>query len=73
MAARAEETPPGADSREWRHRWVVRGHWRNHWYPSLKDHRPVWISPYLKGPADAPLLGGEKVTVVNAPPPEPPD
>ena len=46
-----------------------RAHWRNHWYPSLGDHRPLWIAPYLrKGPADAPLLGGDKVTVVGAPP-----
>lgn len=55
-------------SREWRHRWIVRGHWRNHWYPSLSDHRPTWIAPYPKGPADAPLIGGEKVNVVGAPP-----
>lgn len=58
--------------REWRHRWVVRGHWRNHWYPSLGDHRPKWIAPYLKGPADAPLLGGDKVNVVTAAPPQQP-
>jgi hypothetical protein len=53
--------------REWRHRWVVRGHWRNHWYPSIHDHRPMWIAPYLKGPTDAPLLGGDKVIVIDAP------
>jgi hypothetical protein len=60
----AEQTGAG---REWRHRWVVRGHWRNHWYPSISDHRPPWIAPYLKGPADAPLIGGDKVTVLSAP------
>ena len=53
--------------REWRHRWVVRGHWRNHWYPSLNDHRPKWIAPYLKGPGDAPLIGGDKVYVAGIP------
>ncbi|GIG67779.1 hypothetical protein Pen01_40740 [Phytomonospora endophytica] len=59
----------GSDSgREYRHRWVVRGHWRNHWYPSLGDHRPKWIAPYLKGPDGAPLLGGEKVHVASVPP-----
>lgn len=47
--------------REYHHRWVVNGHWRNQWYPSLEDHRPVWISPYTKGPEDAPFLTGEKV------------
>ena len=25
-----------------------------------------WIAPYLKGPDDAPLIGGDKVTVVGA-------
>lgn len=69
VAARAAERPGGG--REYRHRWIVRGHWRQHWYPSLGDHRPRWILPYPKGPAGAPLLGGDKVTVVGAPPPEP--
>lgn len=48
-------------AREYRHQWMVRGHWRKQWYPSIEDHRPIWIDPYLKGPDDAPMLGGEKV------------
>jgi hypothetical protein len=48
-------------SREWHHRWIVRGHWRQQWYASRGVHRPVWIAPHLKGPEDAPLIGGEKV------------
>ncbi|GLY08215.1 hypothetical protein [Actinoplanes sp. NBRC 101535] len=68
--ARDAEQTGGENSREWRHRWVVRGHWRNHWYPTLSDHRPKWIAPYLKGPDGAPLIGGEKVTVVTASPPD---
>jgi hypothetical protein len=55
----------------WRHRWVVRGHWRNQWFPRLADHRPTWIAPHLKGPADAPLLGGTKVSLASAPTPAP--
>lgn len=51
--------------REYRHRWVVRGFWRNTWYPSTGVHRPQWIAPHLKGPADAPLKGGEKVHLVS--------
>jgi len=43
------------DGRELRVRFIVRGHWRNQWYPSLADHRQIWISPYVKGPEDAPL------------------
>jgi hypothetical protein len=49
------------DGHEYRHQWVVRGHWRQQWYPSIADHRPVWIAPHIKGPDGAPLLGGEKV------------
>lgn len=40
----------------WSHRWMVRGHWRNAWYPSLKQHRQVWIAPHVKGPDDKPLI-----------------
>lgn len=58
----------GGAGREWRHRWVVKGHWRDHWFPSVQENRPLWISPYVKGPGGAPLLGGDKVTVVSAPP-----
>lgn len=43
------------------HRWVVRGHWRKQWYGSQDRHVPIWISPFVKGPDGAPLLGGEKV------------
>jgi hypothetical protein len=42
--------------REWTHRWVVRGHWRNQWYPSEGVHRMVWIAPFVKGPEDKPLI-----------------
>lgn len=63
-AARVSGDEPG---RVYRHRWVVRAHWRNQWYPSIGAHRPKWIAPYLAGPEDAPLLGGDKVTRVSAP------
>lgn len=62
--------PPGAPageggSREWHHRWIVRGHWRMQPYgPGRERVRPTWISPHVKGPADAPMLGGEKVYLV---------
>lgn len=48
-------------TRAYRHRWMVKGHWRQQWYPSLGMHRPVWVAPYVKGPEGAPLLTGEKV------------
>jgi hypothetical protein len=40
---------------EYSHQWLVRGHWRNQWYPSIKMHRQIWIAPYVKGPEDKPL------------------
>lgn len=39
----------------WTHRWVVRGHWRNQWFPSTKTHRQIWIHDFIKGPDDKPL------------------
>ncbi|MET7944242.1 hypothetical protein [Streptomyces sp. NPDC005302] len=48
-------------SREYHHRWITRGHWRQQWHPKRQVHRPVWIAPHIKGPEGAPLIGGEKV------------
>lgn len=45
----------------WSRRWIVRGHWRDQWYPSVKGHRPKWVLPYIKGPEDKPLLQPERV------------
>lgn len=58
---RPASSSAGESDREYRHQWVVRGHWRQQWYPSRGLHRPVWIAPHIKGPEGAPLLGGEKV------------
>lgn len=46
----------GHPSIEWSHQWMVSGHWRNQWVPSINDHRLTWIAPYVKGPEDRPLL-----------------
>lgn len=51
----------GHSSIEYRHRWIVKGHWRNHWFPRQQRHVPLWIAPHVKGPDDAPFLTGEKV------------
>lgn len=37
-------------------RWVVRGHWRNQWYPSLGKHQPVWIAEHEAGHESADLV-----------------
>lgn len=51
--------------RVYRHRWVVRGFWRNQWYSTLGTHRAVWIAAHIRGPANAPLLGAERVFLVE--------
>ncbi len=40
---------------EWSCQWFVQGHWRQQWYPSTEQHRPIWVLPYVKGPEDKPL------------------
>ena len=40
---------------EWTCQWLVRGHWRQQWHPSVKHHEVRWISPHVKGPPDKPL------------------
>ena len=50
-----------AAGRTYTKRWVVRGHWRNQWYPSRNDHRPIYIPTHIKGPDGAQLIVSEKV------------
>ncbi|OEJ21027.1 hypothetical protein [Streptomyces subrutilus] len=45
----------------YRHRWIVSGHWRNHWYPSQQRTRPIWIANHMKGPEGAPILDPDKL------------
>jgi len=53
---------------DWSHRWLVGGHWR--WQP-YKDpvsggeiKKRIWISPYVKGPEDKPLVMKDRVYVL---------
>jgi hypothetical protein len=46
VALRRAERPPGmapagTSERDWRHRWLVSGHWRRQYYPSVDEHRPL--------------------------------
>lgn len=59
---RAESDDDGTP-RVWSHQWMVSGHWRRQWYPSAGQHRPKYIHPYAKGPADAPMLVRDTVHV----------
>jgi hypothetical protein len=60
-----------SDGRTYRVRWTVRGHWRNQWYPSRQEHRPVWINAHVKGPDSAPLHTGQTVHLLDTPSPRP--
>ncbi len=40
---------------EWSCRWLVRGHWRQQYYPSTGKHAPVYVLPHVKGPEDKPI------------------
>lgn len=52
------------------HRVLVRGHWRNQYYPSLghvdspESHRLIWIEPHVKGPEGADFKTKPKATAV---------
>jgi hypothetical protein len=53
--------PAEGDGGRWHHRWVVRMHKVRQWYSSEQRHKVIYRGPYLKGPDDKPLLGGEIV------------
>lgn len=52
------------DPTRYTHRWIVRGFWRNQTYgPNNSLRRRQWIPPYVKGPADKPLIVKETVRI----------
>lgn len=57
-------TGTAGGGREYSCRWRVAGHWRQQWYPSVEDHRPIWIMDHIKGPEDKPFRGGDRVKIV---------
>ena len=60
---RAPDEEP--DEPLWSHRWIVEGHWRNQWYPSMQAHRPKWIPRHVKGPDHLPLIVKDTVFSVD--------
>lgn len=57
LTRRASAKKPGdVSSVDWSHRWMVRPHWRNQWYPSQGGHKMKYIHPYIKGPEDKELI-----------------
>lgn len=47
------QTPSGRRAGS-NHSWIVNGHWRRQFYPSLGKHKPKFINPFVKG--TGPLL-----------------
>ena len=61
---RPSTSEPSQGPVEWSCQWVVRGFWRNQWYPTLGIHQPKYILPFIKGPSDKPLKGTGRVFAV---------
>ena len=67
LRAKAHKRLEGVEAAEragYSHRFIVRGHWRNQWFPSLDRHQPIWIEPFVKGPVGTPIAGGTKLFAV---------
>lgn len=61
---RFEDDDPALGGRVYRHRWVVRGHWRQQAHGAKRAlRRLVWVPSYIKGPEGAPLLEPDNVMV----------
>ena len=51
-----EKHEPTGKSANYSHRFIVGGHWRLQPYPIQGISRQIWISPFIKGPKDRPLI-----------------
>lgn len=58
----------GFNRPNWKNSWWVSSFWRQQWYPATQEHKPILILPFMKGPADKPALGADRVFL----PPKPP-
>ncbi len=43
----------------------MRGHWKQQWYPSVEEHRPLWVSGYPRGDFTGGVVPGAKVLVAS--------
>lgn len=58
----------GTSTRTHSHRWVVRGHWRRQWYPSIQRHKPIYITDYIAGPEGTPIVVRDKIRMPRVTP-----
>lgn len=61
LRRRSTPSEPTGERRNFSHRFIVHGFWRNQWYPSIGMHRQKYIADYIKGPDDAPLVIKKRV------------
>jgi len=59
-----QERETGETQVEWQHRWMVRGHWRRQWYATTREHKLIYIAPFIKGPEGKPFLPPRDVVKV---------
>ncbi len=52
------------DARPARGHWV-RGHWKQQWYPSVEEHRPLWVSGYPRGDFTGGEVPGAKILIAS--------
>ncbi len=45
--------------------WMVRGHWREQWYPSAEDHKRIWIDQHAAGNTNGPVPERRRVYVIR--------
>jgi hypothetical protein len=67
-APKTHHAEPTGESRDvnWQQRWIVSPHWRQQAYgPNHSLRRPTLIGPYIKGPADKPLVIKDTVQVLK--------
>jgi hypothetical protein len=57
-----DHEPEPGPGRQYSHRWVVKEHWRNQAFgPKHGLRRPVLVRSHVRGPENAPFLGGSVV------------
>lgn len=61
---RSQSDGDGTSGRHYHSRWIVQGHWRRIPTPD-QPHRITWVHGHVKGPADAPLVVRDRVTVLS--------
>jgi hypothetical protein len=61
LRRRTTPSEPTGERRNFSHRFIVHGFWRQQWYPSLGMHRQKYIADYVKGPDDKPLIIKQRI------------